>query len=317
MKLSTTSHREGRAKKKSPYKEPIFNAKSKTLSHNINFLRYPICLPTKEPASEYVVETDFGSVRTIAEGKYHVQNMGPLIDGQLTNTRLPTAYEYKILCAFLSKARYNANTNVWTARLFDGKSLHRILGVEKDFNRQEAERVSEAILRLMDIKMIFDGTFYSKEYGGKLKGRMMFSLINAANMLKKPCGSWMFIVEFNNHFMDEMLVGANTPLHLPTVVRLKSPTAISLYRWLKAKFAYGWNIDREEKFSTLIKQLGIDETGQPRRLAECRNRIRAACEEINLASPSRAPKFLVEFHKQKVVFSRIPSDEWQAFNTEK
>ncbi len=256
------------------FKEPLYYPHSKHMRDNLNLLRAPLARPTHQPLAEYVIESGHGTTTLVAQkGVGH----------RLSTAALPNASQWKVFSAILSKAKYDGK-GTWTARIRSGKSLYDIMRVKREFNNAEAKRIETALLRFMDLKVIYDGTWYDKEAKGHVKGKRIFQIINYVEVKKlETTGQWWINVELNSHFMEEMINGLTTTYHLPTLMHLRSPIAIALFRWLNAAIAYNRKGEYEVTWTRLCQYLGVNQHGRMR-INEFRDRIKLALQEINEAT---------------------------------
>ena len=273
----------------------VYNPVSRNIKQPVDFLQYPMFIPARKPGRKYLYEDDDRSVTVRVPKEVAIQNPDGFIDGTYTISGLPMSYDMNIFYAFMSRVQ-NVKPNVWTAEFETGQEILDFIGKKGRMNNAEADRIADALIKWQGFGIQFDGAFYDHKTKKRFEDVRRFSIVNHVHMRRTDTG-WYFFVDFDRHFMTEILEGLSATVDLGVFFRLRAPFAKRLFQWLSANMAYQY--DTKIGLGKLLDKLGDNTTQKPSR---AKRMINDAIEEINRQRPRNGRRYRVEFDQRDIAY---------------
>lgn len=277
----------------------IYRAHSGALLQNINILTNATWLPGRSREVSYTILEDDGKriYKIHVKGKY--RSMGCVI---------PNSYDKNVIREFMSVMREDKNGR-FVARFSSGQKLYDLLGLN-EFNRKEAKRVWECLRNWKHVVILFDGSY---QVEGKKAGPVSqaFGVVDFIQKKNKG-GKWRFKVRFNKEYIEDILVGLNTRIHLPTSVSL-SPFSSKLYDYVTGALAFQEDNKNKRplRIPMLMKKLGLKNSKTLRFEQQRIDRVRDGLDEINAKSPAFWWKYGVEVKMVRGGERRLVFEKWK------
>jgi hypothetical protein len=256
----------------------LYKSKKGQLMQSINFLRFPLFMPGRKGVKEFHFKDGKNQFHSLLGDDQVADITGPISSRKVKISDLPNEYDMRILYALLKNAKFDPAYG-WQTKMIGGGTLLKELGVPRDFDQGDLNRIIKSLQRWYHLSLTYTQTFYHKD-GQKFTSwgcRRIISDLEITRSIKS--GAWHFIIGFNNRFMNENVFGFVVPVHYKTYMELISPFHKALYRWLAAVLYKRSHVTLSTR--QLCDYLGIDKRSRLRESYELTQRLNDAINTLN------------------------------------